>query len=116
MELARPFPGDVSGIDEVARRSGDYAMAGLCLRAVRDGGDLRSVRIVGFGVGETPVLCTRASAALASDGVEAAAAALDHDLDPAGDLQASPAMKRHLAKVLLRRLASRLTAPEAVAA
>lgn len=116
IEVSRPAAGEASGIDEVARRSGDYAMAGLCMRLMRQGGALRSARIVGFGVGETPVFCAGASRALVSGGVDAAVAALDHDLDPAGDLQASPAMKRHLTKVLLRRLADRLTAPEAVAA
>jgi carbon-monoxide dehydrogenase medium subunit len=116
IEVPRPAPGEIAAIDEVARRSGDYAMAGLCLRLRREAGAIRSARIVGFGVGETPVLCAGAASALVAHGVEAAAAALDHDLDPSGDLQASPAMKRHLAKVLLRRLVGRSTAPEAVAA
>ncbi len=116
VELKRPASGESSGIDEVARRSGDYAMAGLCVHLTHQAGILRSARIVGFGVGETPVACVGAAAALVSDGLEAGVAALDGDLDPAGDLQASPAMKRHLAKVLLRRLVGRLTAPEAIAA
>ncbi len=116
VDVPRAAPGEVSAIDEVARRSGDYAMAGLCLRLLRDGSAIRSARVVGFGVGETPVLCRRASSALVSGGVEAAVAALGEDLDPAGDLQASPAMKRHLAKVLLRRLAGRMIAPEVAAA
>lgn len=116
VELRRPAAGEASAIDEVARRSGDYAMAGLCVRLTLDRRSASAARIVGFGLGPTPVLCAGAAAALVSDGVEAAAAALDHDLDPAGDLQASPAMKRHLAKVLLRRTFARLTAPEAAAA
>jgi carbon-monoxide dehydrogenase medium subunit len=116
VEIRRPAAGEASGIDEVARRSGDYAMAGLCIRLTHEAGALRAARIVGFGVGETPVLCAAASQALVTGGVEAAVAALDQDLDPAGDLQASPAMKRHLAKVLLRRIVGRLTAPEAMAA
>ncbi len=116
VEIRRPAAGEAAAIDEVARRSGDYAMAGLCVRLTHEAVALRSARIVGFGVGETPVLCASASAALVSGGLEAAAAALDADLDPAGDLQASPAMKRHLAKVLLRRIVGRLTTPEALAA
>ncbi len=116
VDFKRPAAGEASAIDEVARRSGDYAMAGLCVRLNHEGSSLRAARIVGFGVGETPVLCEAASAALLSDGLEAAVAALDHDLDPAGDLQASPAMKRHLAKVLLRRVVGRLTTREAMAA
>ncbi len=116
VECARPAAGEVTAIDEVARRSGDYAMAGLCVRLAHRAGSFSAARIVGFGVGDTPVLCAAAAAALVSEGIEAAVSALDSDLDPAGDLQASPAMKRHLAKVLLRRLAGRLTAPEAAAA
>ncbi|MBY0338711.1 MAG: hypothetical protein K2X11_19000, partial [Acetobacteraceae bacterium] len=41
--------------------------------------------------------------------IAAACAALDADLDPPGDLHGPPAMKRHLARVLLRRALSNLS-------
>jgi carbon-monoxide dehydrogenase medium subunit len=34
--------------------------------------------------------------------------ALDDDLDPPGDIHGSPALRRHLARVLLSRVVSRL--------
>jgi CO/xanthine dehydrogenase FAD-binding subunit len=58
---------------------------------------------------DRPVLATGAMAVL--DGVvagaaafeEAARVAADIDIDPPGDIHASPAYRRHLARVLVRR-------------
>jgi len=89
---------------ELARRSGDYAIAGLVLAADLQGDGLRDVRLSYFGMGGVPVMARGAMAALETgSGLDAACAALDEDLDPSGDLQGSPEMKRHLARVLLRR-------------
>ena len=92
---------------EMTRRHGDYAMAGLALTA-NQGAALDDARIVFFGVADRPVRATGAEAAVAglTPGLEAAnraAAALDGALALEGDLNATPAMKLHLAKVLLRR-------------
>lgn len=96
--------GEVQTVKELARRSGDYAMVGLVARSVMTSGQPSQTRLAFFGAGERPVLARNAMAALdAGQGVEAAATALSRDLDPADDLQASGAMKTHLAKVLLRR-------------
>lgn len=104
--LATPARRDV--ILEVARRSGDYAMAGIAACVVMDGVRIASARLVFFGVGSGPVLALRAGAALAGqvpDGlaVPAAQAALGEDLDPPGDMHGPPEMKLHLARVLLQR-------------
>jgi carbon-monoxide dehydrogenase medium subunit len=96
------------GFAEFARRHGDYAMAGLAACAQAEGGGLRDVRLAYFGVGATPVRARRAEAALAGGDVDAAVAALADDLDPPDDVQASSAVKRHLAGVLLRRVARQL--------
>lgn len=97
------------GFAEFARRHGDYAMAGLAACARADGKRLHDVRLAYFGVGTTPVRARHAEAALAGDGdVEAAVGALAQDLDPPDDVQASGAVKRHLAGVLLRRVAKQL--------
>lgn len=97
VEIPKAAAGERHVVKELARRSGDYAMVGLVARFA----GARS-RLAFFGVGDTPVLATHAMAALGA-GMEAASAALDDDLDPPDDLQASGAMKRHLAKVLLKR-------------
>ena len=94
------------GFAELARRHGDYAIVGLAASARADGKGLADVRLAFFGVGATAVRANKAETALASGNVEAAVAALD--LDPQDDLQATAAVKKHLAGVLLRRVAKQL--------
>ena len=98
---------------ELARRHGDYAMAGLAASARAEGGGLADVRLAYFGVGSTPIRAKRAEAAFVGGAIdesriEAAVAALAGDLDPPDDIQATGAVKRHLAGVLLRRVAHQL--------
>jgi carbon-monoxide dehydrogenase medium subunit len=94
------------GFAELARRHGDYAIVGLAATARADRKGLKDVRLAYFGVGATPVRPKKAESALAAGDVEAAIAALD--LDPEDDVQASAALKKHLAGVLLRRVANQL--------
>jgi carbon-monoxide dehydrogenase medium subunit len=94
---------------ELARRHGDYAMVGLAASAQVKGRDLRDLRLAYFGVGRTPLRARNAEAALERGDIEAAVLALARDLDPQGDLQASGAVKKHLAGVLLRRVALQLS-------
>jgi carbon-monoxide dehydrogenase medium subunit len=94
------------GFAELARRHGDYAMVGLAACARADGKGLADVRLAFFGVGATPLRARKAEAILASGNIEAAVAALD--LDPHDDVQATAATKKHLAGVLLRRVAKQL--------
>jgi carbon-monoxide dehydrogenase medium subunit len=91
---------------ELARRHGDYAMVGLAATARTAGKALSDVRLVFFGVGTTPVRARAAEAALAAGDIEAAAKATD--LNPPDDVQATGAVKRQLAGVLLRRVAGEL--------
>ena len=74
-----PLPAAGFFFQEIARRSGDYAIVGLAA----SGG-----RLAFFSVADRPVLF-QASEAL--------------DLDPPADLQATAAMRLHLAGVLRRR-------------
>ena len=96
------------GFAEFARRHGDYAMVGLAACARAAGKRLGNLRLVYFGVGATPVRARQAEPALADGDVEAAVNALADDLEPADDVQASGAVKAHLAGVLLRRVARQL--------
>lgn len=100
--------GEVQSVTELARRAGDYAMAGLALRYTLRNGAVENPRVVFFGVGDAPRPATGAMAALAgkplsAQSVAAAQAALATDLDPPADLHGPPEMKRHLARVLLSR-------------
>jgi carbon-monoxide dehydrogenase medium subunit len=98
-----------TGFAEFARRHGDYAMAGLAATALANGKALTDIRLVFFGVGTMPVRARGAEAALANGDVEAAVKALATDLNPPGDVQATSAVKRQLAGVLLKRVATELT-------
>lgn len=90
-------------LEEVARRSGDYALVGLAL-VKRAAGH----RIALFSVGPKPILATGAMAALDAGDLDAAVDALSAEIDPPSDTQASAAYRRHLAGVLLRRAVARL--------
>ncbi len=94
------------GFAELARRHGDYAIVGLAASGRADGKGLIDVRLAYFGVGNTPVRAKKAETALASGNIDAAVAALD--LDPNDDVQATAKVKKHLAGVLLRRVAKQL--------
>jgi carbon-monoxide dehydrogenase medium subunit len=106
--VPRPAAGWRWGFDELARRHGDFALAGLAA-----GMSTTDTRLVFFGVGPRPVRARRAEAALTgrradAETLAAAGRALDGDLDPPGDVHGSPALRRHLARVLLSRVAGRL--------
>ena len=94
------------GFTELARRHGDYAIVGLAASARADGKRLADVRLAYFGVGDTPVRAMKSEAALAGGDIDGAVAALD--LAPHDDVQATAATKKHLAGVLLRRVAAQL--------
>ncbi len=96
------------GFAEFARRHGDYAMVGLAASARGNGERLSDVRLAYFGVGSTPVRANKAEAALAGGDIDEAVKALAADLGPHDDVQATGATKKHLAGVLLRRVAKQL--------
>jgi carbon-monoxide dehydrogenase medium subunit len=100
--------------DEVSRRHGDYALAGLAAAVeVDEDGRCTAARIALLGVGDAPVLARQAAAAIIGQAptdaaVRAAAeAASQRDVDPPGDIHASPAYRRHLTEVLVRRVLPR---------
>src|SRR5712672_2669654 len=97
---------------EFARRHGDYAIAGLAAQAIVQRGLFTDLRAAFFAVGDRPILA-KAATKLINVGVTPtllaeASATLATELDPQEDQQASAAMRRHLAKVLLARCVSAL--------
>ena len=100
-----------TGFAELARRHGDYAIVGLAATARAKGQGLADVRLAFFGVGNTALRARKAEAALESGDVDAAVAALD--LAPHDDIQATGPEKKHLAGVLLRRVAKQMMEPRA---
>lgn len=106
VRIPRPAPGSRMGFAELARRHGDYAMAGLCLMIAPD---RSAARVVFFGISDRPVRARAAEAAIVAGAPLAEVAALATDgLEVYGDLNATEATKRHYARVLLQRELARL--------
>ena len=105
----------VVAFNELARRHGDYAIAGIAASAQRDGEILRDARFVFFAVASTPFQAAKAQAAvngrvLTNSVVEEAMSALRSELEPLADLTNSSATKLHLSTVLLKRAIHTLSA------
>ena len=93
---------------ELARRHGDYAVAGLALVANKVGNVLSNCTFTFFLVGATPVMATKAQALidgkpLNEDLIASAVAAARAEIDAIADITNSAETKRHLIGVLLER-------------
>jgi carbon-monoxide dehydrogenase medium subunit len=110
MEIAFPGPRQRMGFAfrEIARRHGDYALAGLATRLALDvDGRIQEVRLAYLGVGGAPALATSAAAALVGEKptatvVEEAARTAAEELEPMEDMHASAAYRNRLVVVLTR--------------
>lgn len=99
---------NVSVFLELARRHGDFAIAGICAYGKVSGNTIDDMRLVYFASEDRPVIGENAIAALngktwSDDTKEAVTSALENDLDPMANLHGSSAMKMHLQKVLTGR-------------
>ena len=97
---------------EFARRLGDFAVAGVAvLLDVSDDEVIRRASIALGGVGEGPIRCPEAEAALvgmtARDDRFDEAARICGEIEAMEDVHASSAYRRHLARVLTRRALTR---------
>lgn len=102
-----------SAIDEVARRHGDFAIAGAVAHVcVDDSGTVAAAAIALFGVAPTPVRAPRAEAALAGvdpatvDAVEIGRLALA-DQHPTDDIHATGAQRARIAAHVAGRVVTR---------
>ncbi len=100
--------------DEVSRRHGDFALAGVAAHVAVDAdGVCTDARVGLLSLGDRPVLAREVARALVGErptreAIRAAAdASAQHDIDPAGDIHASPRYRRQLAAVLTRRALER---------
>lgn len=107
VELPAAPKNSVHFFHEFARRHGDYAILGLAAQAVVNAGTFADLRLAFFAVGDRPVLAGAAKklidVAVTPAVLSDACNALDRELDPLDDQQASASMRRHLARVLLVR-------------
>jgi len=101
-------PGNVSVFLELARRHGDFAIAGIAAYGSVSGSTVNDMRLVYFASEDKPTIGANAIAALngkawSEETKEAVTTALEGDLDPMANLHGSAAMKMHLQKVLTGR-------------
>jgi len=94
--------------EEVARRSGDFALAATGVILVAQDGRVAQARIGVMGVGDTPLRMPEAEAILVSDGVtdqsiERAIDSIREAVDPPTDLHGSTQYRRHLIGVLANK-------------
>jgi CO/xanthine dehydrogenase FAD-binding subunit len=111
VEIAFPAPPARSGscFLEMARRRGDFALAGVAaIVSLDEAGQCADVRLALCGVGETPVDASASAASLIGQrctgkAIEAVAAEVREAITPPGSVHASADYQRHLAGVLTRR-------------
>jgi len=113
IEIPRMPPRTGWAFEEMSRRHGDFALAGVaCTLTLDEAGRCTRARVALFGVGDGPVVSSRAAQVLvdAKLGVEVfreAAAAVDVEVDPPSDIHATAAYRRSLVEVLTRRALAR---------
>ena len=117
VEFPIATPDQRFSFQELARRRGDYAMVGVACAITWTAGRVSDARITFLAMGDGPVLASHAMKALVGTSLDAAAIqasqqALSQDLAPAGDLQATPETKCHLARVLMGRALNPLRSAE----
>jgi CO/xanthine dehydrogenase FAD-binding subunit len=101
---------------EVAPRAGDYALMGVAaLVTVDEDGKCISAKLVYLNAGDGPVDAKEAIKALQNESIndrrieEAATIASEQEINPFGNIHASPEFQRHLAKVLTKRTLQQAT-------
>jgi aerobic carbon-monoxide dehydrogenase medium subunit len=95
-------------VEEVARRYGDFAIAGCACGVQVDGTAVVRAAVALFGVASTPIRCPAAEHALVGadvqgiDCIEVGGIAAE-TLEPPGDLHASSGLRRRIAATVVRR-------------
>jgi aerobic carbon-monoxide dehydrogenase medium subunit len=101
------FAGWGSNYQKFTRRAEDWAMVGVCAMVRKAGdGSIEDVRVALTNMASVPVRASAVEEALKGKGTDAIASAAEQaaeGTEPAGDLNATPDYKRHLARVLTRR-------------
>lgn len=108
VRLKLPPAGSGTAFMELARRHGDFGIAGVAAVVSRAGDSIADARVSLMGVGSVPIRPTEAENVLrdsdASDAaLDAAAEAVDRAIDPTGDIHGSEEFRRNAAKVMTKR-------------
>ena len=109
IDVPPPPPRTGWAFQELARRHGDYAQAGVAARVtLAPDGSCEDARLVFLSVGDVPIEARSAAEvlrgnALSEEAFRAAADRARGEIDPSSDIHASADYKRHVAGVLAMR-------------
>ncbi|HYP39388.1 MAG TPA: xanthine dehydrogenase family protein subunit M, partial [Chloroflexia bacterium] len=99
-----------TAFEEFSRRHGDYALVGVsAVVTLAEDGTVAGSTLVFFSIGDAPVVASSSSEVLqgvtpTEEAIREAVEAIEADIDPQGDIHATAAYRRHLAKVLARKV------------
>ncbi len=104
-----------SVFDELARRHGDYALAGLAALGRINNGNVRDLRLAFFAAGDKPALAVTAAQflegkTLSEANIDEAVALIGDDIHPIGQPGCGEQTKLHHCGVLAKRALSRMAA------
>jgi CO/xanthine dehydrogenase FAD-binding subunit len=110
IELPAPKPQTGTCFSEIARRRGDFALAGVAASiSVDPDGLCIHTRLTLCGVGETPVDASDVAAAVLvgqrvqAEGLDDIVESVRRMIEPAGNVHATPDYQRHVAGILVQR-------------
>lgn len=113
VEVPLPQPRTGHAFIEMARRHGDFALAGVACTVTLDAsGRCSASRLALFGIGDGPVLSHAVERTLVGSVpdeavIRDASAAVESEIDPPSDIHASATYRKHLSVVLTRRALTR---------
>ena len=96
--------------EEVCRRHGDYAMAGLIAKVQINQSVIENITLVFFATGDRPNLTFKTSELVVKSGYDYSTLkkSLSSEIDFTGDLNSSAPMKLHLATILIGKILKKL--------
>jgi carbon-monoxide dehydrogenase medium subunit len=114
VRLPRARASQGHAVEEVARRRGDFALAGAMAVVEVGGGRVTAADLAFFGVGARPVASEAVAQLVGAEPAEAVigevARAAASAIRPVGDQHASPRFRAHLTAVVARRALTRAVA------
>ena len=114
-EIPITAPNQVYSFIELARRHGDYAVAGLAAVAQKQSGGLHACRLAFFSVASTPIMATTTQdflegKKLNQETISEAVKLARQEIETLADITNSAEMKTHLLGVLLERTLLKMSA------
>ena len=115
VEIPAARAGSGWAFEEISRRLGDFALAGIAALVALENGRVVEARLAACGVGPGPIRLARAEEVIidneiSDDAIEAAAAAAASEVSPSTDVHASADYRRKLTRAMTSRALTRAAA------